>query len=80
MSTNILASTHKEKGMKGKRQEKAANWAGFSSNKNQREQKKSVRMNCGWPEDVRTGMTLIISLKPNAKFWRASKIREAHRT
>ena len=37
MSTNILAR-NKEKGMKGKRQEKAANWAGFSSNKNQREQ------------------------------------------
>ncbi len=37
-------------------------------------------MNCGWTDDVRTGMTLIISLKPNAKFWRVSKIREAHRT
>ena len=37
-------------------------------------------MNCGWPEDVRTGMTLIIGFKPNAKLWRVSKIREAHRT
>ena len=37
MSTNILAR-NKEKGVKGKRQEKAGNWAGLSSNKNQREQ------------------------------------------
>ena len=36
MSTNLLAR-NKEKGVKGKRQEKAGNWARLSSNKNPRE-------------------------------------------